>query len=79
MNNKIPCGHCDSGTYCVIPVLHGLSAFGNCKSTREALKKAPRCKHDDKHICYGARDWIAATQFPLTENKRKEIFNACFV
>ena len=38
--DKIPCGHCDAGTYAVDPVLNGLTAYGSCQSRSEAIEKA---------------------------------------
>lgn len=66
MTSKIPCGHCDAGTYEIEPIFHGLRTYGNCQTKREALRLAPRCKHDVGHICYGARDWVDGTTFPMT-------------
>lgn len=72
---KIPCGNCDSGTYTYQAVIDGLSIFRGCDSVKTALSIAPKCKNDNKHICYGARDFIMACTFPLTmEIEEKIIF-----
>jgi len=63
--DKMPCGNCDAGTYGVTPALNGIEMFQGCQSEKEALKVAPMCKIEPGHICYGARDWIRATEFPF--------------
>lgn len=74
---QMPCGSCDAGTYSVTPVLNGLKIFGACRNRKEALKKAPRCKHEPHHICWGARDWIAGVTFPMSEADRQQIVMFC--
>jgi hypothetical protein len=71
--DDLPCGSCAAGVYSEVPVLKGLEMFGHCASKRQALKEAPRCKHDSSHICFGARDWIVASIFPITEAERARI------
>lgn len=75
---EMPCGCCDAGTYSVTPVLNGLAMFGHCASQKEALKIAPRCQHEPKHICWGARDWIVSMQFPMSAQARQEIYDSCY-
>lgn len=64
--DDLPCGKCEAGVYHEIPVENGLRMFGSCRTQKEALKLAPMCKRDPKHICFGARDWIVAAKFPFT-------------
>lgn len=70
---KMPCGHCDIGTYDAVPLTNGLNTFGSCSSRREALRAAPRCKNEPDHICFGARDWIVSASFPLSAIDRRRI------
>ena len=64
--DKMPCGHCDVGTYAYEAVVSGLATFRGCVSAKGALGRAGRCKTDPTHICYGARDFIVSIDFPLT-------------
>lgn len=65
--DDLPCGRCDAGIYDSHPFLVGVEMFRNCVSRKEALRSAPLCKRDNSHVCFGARDFIACTSFPMTE------------
>lgn len=75
---QMPCGCCDAGTYSATPVLNGLAMFGSCETRKDALRAAPRCKHNGKRICFGARDWIISMTFPITAGRRQEILDAIY-
>ena len=72
----MPCGHCDAGTYDPTPLLRGLAMFGACITRQQALFRAPQCKADSGHICAGAKDWIMAMEFPITDDAIRQMLRA---
>ena len=52
--SRMPCGHCDIGTYSVTPVLNGVAAFRGALTRKEALRRAPMCKTEPRKVCAGA-------------------------
>jgi uncharacterized protein (UPF0335 family) len=77
VRDDLPCGSCAAGVYHEVPVLKGLEMFGHCETRKQALAEAPRCKCGGSHICFGARDWILAMEFPITKARRAEIMREC--
>lgn len=77
VRDDLPCGSCASGVYHEVPVLKGLEMFGHCENRKQSLAEAPRCKCDGSHICFGARDWILAMDFPISDDRRAEIRRNC--
>lgn len=70
--HDMPCGSCDCGTYAVGAFLAGLETFGGMQSQKQALRAAPQCKHE-KHICFGARDFILSCDWPLDDARVAEM------
>lgn len=70
-----PCGRCSAGTYAYGAIVKGISMFESCDNRRAALNIAPRCESDPSHICYGARDFIRATQFPIDRAAMMEMLD----
>lgn len=66
--SDIPCGSCAAGIYDIVPITNGAEMFGHCQTQKQALREAPRCKKDGKHICFGARDFIVSAQFPFEKH-----------
>lgn len=64
-NREMPCGNCDCGTYAAGAVLAGVEMYRGTKERKEALRISPMCKHDASHICWGARDFITACDWPM--------------
>lgn len=73
MTHRLPCGNCQAGLYDIVPVLEGLTMFGECASREEAISKAPVCKCDPSLKCQGALDWIASASLPMTEEQRGQM------
>ena len=63
--DDLPCGACDVGIYDITVIAAGFRLFAECQSRRDALKCAPRCKHNARQICMGARDFIVGSAWPL--------------
>jgi len=68
----LPCGNCACGIYAPQAIEEGLLMFGGMQTQREALKAAPKCKHD-QHICFGARDFILSCGWPLDQAQMANI------
>lgn len=63
----MPCGSCPCGVYALGAVVAGVEMFRGVDSRKEALALAPRCKHDQSHICFGTRDFIVACDWPMDD------------
>jgi len=72
----MPCGCCHTGIYAPEVVMNGVDEFGECLTLKDALAAAPKCLHG-RHICFGARDFIASMTFPLSASDRSEIYAQC--
>jgi hypothetical protein len=75
-HNDLPCGLCRAGVYALEAVAQGYEMFGECKTQKAALLAAPRCGSDHSHVCFGARDFIVSTEFPLRREDLQAIRNA---
>ena len=75
--SRMPCGHCDIGTYSVTPVLNGVAAFRGALTRKEALRRAPMCKTEPRKVCAGACDWLIGADFPITDERCAEIEAYC--
>lgn len=69
-DRQTPCGGCAAGVYAYGAVENGIRMFGGYISQDDALKDAPMCKTDGSHICFGARDFIMASKFPISREDR---------
>lgn len=63
--DDLPCGECEAGVYDMVPFMAGIAMFEHCKTRKQALAAAPMCTEDSKHICFGARDFIVSSDFPI--------------
>ena len=61
--DHMPCGNCDCGVYAQESLDNANKLFRQCQNQKEALKIAPMCKLEPKHICYGALDFIKSLDF----------------
>lgn len=71
-DKQMPCGGCRAGTYAYGAIAGGIELFGKCGSRIEALRAAPRCPNRPRQICMGARDFIVAAEFPISESFKAE-------
>lgn len=71
--DDMPCGRCDVGVYDFYAMMAGFEAYADCASPKQALSRAPRCKDDPSHVCFGARDWIVTAGLPMNEQDKARL------